>query len=197
MYILNSNLTLFTNVGDISDARVKSLKDVFGPHFPEVERPNEGVIIFKKESKALYVDSKQITFIAKGNSEDFSVEEATNYLKQIFEILSLSPKSGVGIKFEGIENTNDNTIEKSKTHTKDAVEILGAEGVGFRFIIQKQDFAGNVFIEPYIKDNQKIFYNIELESRERVSHAQLDQLVETMFNQGTKDAEDAARTLLY
>ncbi|HDR6633182.1 TPA: hypothetical protein QCV53_001439 [Bacillus cereus] len=194
MYIINSNFVLGKPIGDLSETRISELKKKFGNEFPEVLRQNEQTIIFKRGVTALVVSSEQIVYVTQDNAENLDIKGISNLLLQVNEVLGLSQKAKITVSLEGTEMFEKNILEASKGILSEASEILHAEGIGCRFVIRQEKFRGDIHIEPYLKDNQKIFYGIGFET-EQVDLSEMEELFCSMFSYGTEKARDAARNI--
>lgn len=194
MYIINSNFTLMKQIGDLSESRIEGLRQAFN-EYPEVIRPNEHVIVFRKGTTALIVQPDQITCLVQGEVTEINVDNIVTQLLKANEVLGLSNRALVTTRFEATENTLDNIMEKSKVPVEASASELGASGVGYRFIINNSRYRGDLNVEPYIKDNQKIFYNVTLQSLDTVEVEQAPSLLEEMFSFGSEKAKQASRHL--
>lgn len=195
MYILNSNFSINPKIGPLSEGKINALKTLFGNKFPVFERPNENIVIFKRGLDGLFVAPEQITYITQGNSSEVNIPEIVESLKQAAELLEVSSRSAASIKFEANEDKLEDIMAKSKELVNEASEILGAIGVGFRFIINQEQFNGDVKIEPFIRDHQKLFYEVTLETNKVIDHSELTDIFNTMFEFGSNQAKKAADTL--
>lgn len=196
MYILNANFSINPKVGPLTDVKINMLRTLLNDKFPNTERPNENMILFKKGLDGLFIAPDQITFITQGNSEEMNVLEISETMKEICEVLNVSNRSGASIKFEGTEDRQDDMMLKTKEFVNQASEVLDASGVGFRFIINHSSFNGDVRIEPFVRDNHKLFYEVTLETTKVFDHSQLNDNLNEMFDYGTTKAKSAANTLI-
>lgn len=196
MYIINSNFTILKQVGDLSDSRIGLLKQTF-PEFPEVIKPNNHTLVFKKGGNALVISPDQIVFVANGDVSEVNTEEISNYLRRTNEVLGLSNNGRLILKYEGIDPIFDNAMEKSKEALSSVFEStdIDVQGIGYRFIVEKDSFNGDIHIEPYIKDNQKIFYNITLQSKEIINLDKLNEFIDVIFTYGNDKSKKAAEKI--
>lgn len=195
MYIINANFTINKTIGDLSESRIGQLKEALGAKYPEFLKPNKETLLFKKGVSALVISPAQIICVNQGDVTDFNIEEITTSLAQVNEILGLSSKANFSMRFEATEATKENVFEKSKTHLEEVSTGLSPYGIGYRFMIDNDTFFGDIHIEPYIQDNQKVFFNVILESKDQMDIAESENLFNQMFLFGTENARSTARNL--
>lgn len=194
---LNANFTLSTMVGNLNESKIKGLNEVLSSEFPEINRPNSNIIIYKNGLSGIVITPEQLTYIYQGNYEDIDLEYVANQLLKVSDILRVSSRVNIEIKAELTDETNVNTMEKSKTFVEEAANILESRGVGFRFMIDQPSFGGDIFIEPFVQDNQKVFYNIVLRAKNVVEQSNVKSTLIELLDFGVIQGRDAAKTLLY
>lgn len=195
MYFINTNFTLTKAVGSLSSSRIEMLKAYFSPIFPEILQPNEQTLIFKHGVSAFIISSDQIVFATQGDKSDINLHEISKYLFQANEILGLSDKSSLTIRLEAIEDSPVDTLEKSKSLVGDFTDNLNPRGIGYRFMIDNESFQGDVHVEPFIKDPQKIYFNVILGTHDQVPLQNAEQVLGDMYSFGTENSIDAAKKL--
>lgn len=192
MYVVNSNFSLVKQVGDLSESRLNALKKNFYDTFPEIIRPNGETLILKKAASALIISNDRIVFATQGDLSNINGGNIAEILVKANEILELSPNSTIAVTIEAIDSVNENTLEKSKGYFGECSDMLSAYGIGYRFMIRNENkYHGDVHIEPYIKDAQKIFYLLNLLSTEHIHsneiHVFIDDIL-SFLNEKVKSA---------
>lgn len=196
MYIINSNFNLIKQIGDLSTSRIQALKSALNEDFPEIIQPNPQTIIFKRGVKALVVSPEQIVYLTQGvEVGDLNLEQISSLLTRTNEILGLSDSAIIQLRLELSESTIENLLEKSKSLLTEAAGLLDAYGIGYRFMVTNSNFHGDVHIEPYIKDNQKVYYNLVLESHGQKSIGELNDLLNEMITFGIRNSKEAAKNI--
>ncbi|MBX9988606.1 MULTISPECIES: hypothetical protein [Priestia] len=192
MYVINSNFTIVKSIGDLSASRIGALKEALGSKFPEIIQPNEETLIFRRGVSALIISPDQIIYGTQGSVEEFKISDIADLLVATNEILGLSQKANaIAMRLEAIEDIQENALERSKSMLHEITDIFGANGVGYRFIIENDLYHGDINVEPFLKDNQKIFYGITLQSNS-TELSSLTTSLETLFTFGTEKAQAAA-----
>lgn len=195
MYILNSNFSLRKEIGNLHILKFSELKSYFENKFPEIIRPEENILIFKKGSEAIVISPEQITYTFSGEDSELNITDISEYLNEINNILELT-KSGITLfRLEGTESVEVNTLEKSKDAMKNSFNEIDPQGIGFRFIVNNNNFQGNVHIEPFINNPNKIYYNIILDSKETSNIQDLVSNFNSLYSYCTTNVSRSAKSL--
>lgn len=195
MYFLNSNFSIRKPIGTLTKSRVNSLKEFFSKIFPEVIQPSDEILIFKKGVTAFVISPDQITYTAQAEADEIDLNEINEYLLKANEILELSEEGFALLRLEAIISVSENPLDKSKSHFMEVAENLDARGIGFRFIINNSSFHGDIHIEPYLKDIQKLFLKVILDTEENINLENFSEVINEMYLFGTQKAEFAAGKL--
>ena len=193
MYILNLNISYFKPVGEISDSRIQLLKEKLSA-FPEIEKPAKDIIVFKSGNSGYAIHPGQITFIANGVAE-LKPDEVIDTLNTINETLGLSDEAKLLCVFEGISQCNGSSMSFSSEIHKTEAETLSAKGIGLRFMVETSVIKGDVRIEPFLKDENKIFYHTVLESKELISLSRTKEVLRDIINVATVKALEVSARL--
>ncbi|ATB52749.1 hypothetical protein [Caldibacillus phage CBP1] len=194
MYILNSNFTFLKNVGDISEVKLNELKEAF-KNYPEFIYQGKNNLLFRKGVSGIVIQPNQLTYVTQGDVEQIDLEFIISELQKLHELLNLSQSSVFGLRFEAIENRNTNLMEKSRLIIKDVSDIIEAQGIGFRFMIKNEKFFGDIHIEPFIKDPQKSFFNVILQSSANINVNESHAFVRELFDWSLEKIKKAANEL--
>ena len=195
MYITYSNFILQLPVGVLSDSQIDILKQALND-YPEINRPNPQSITFRNGSSILTVQPELIYFTKiQGEASEINTENVSNELIRIKNSLGLSQPYQIQMNLEGIEQSTVNIMEKSKVPISEAAKALDAAGVGYRFILNYNEFMGNAHIAPYIEDNQKIFYHVDFYSRNTYQNEDMRSIFNQLFTLATSSTKEAAKKL--
>ncbi|HDR7493081.1 hypothetical protein PDK93_21930 [Bacillus cereus] len=195
MYIMNSNFALVKQIGDLSDSRINELMTRFNSRFPEIVRPNDKSIIFKRGVTGIGVSPDQIVFMTQDNADQLDSNEIFDLLLEINDVLGLSRKAHMVVNMEGTERFERNIHEKSRGILGDASDILQADTIGFRFVLTQELFRGDILIEPYLKDNQSVYYGMAFETQQIDLSEDAKKVLEAIFTYGIEKSKEAARNI--
>lgn len=194
MYILNSNISLIKQIGDISGEKLRELKNAFS-HYPETIMEQGRPLVFKKGLSALTVQGDQITYVTQGDPEDIDSEYIVQELEKLNEILNLPQEAVLVLRIEAIEKYNLNVLEKSLDVFDNSPNVLNAEGVGYRFIVNNDGFHGDIHIEPYLKDIEQAYFNVILQSNDNINISNASELLKKLFDFVIRNAKETADAL--
>ncbi|NEX77363.1 hypothetical protein G4Z05_00400 [Bacillus thermocopriae] len=196
MYFINFNFTLIKPIGSLSESRIGILKNMFSDNFPEIIQPADNTIIFRKGATALIISPDQIVFAFQGNENEINFEEITSTLVHTNEALGLSNKAIIIQRLEAIESIKVNSLEKSKEIIKDFNDSQNVDGVGLRLIITTHpNFHGDIRVEPFIKDANKVFYQVALDSRGEILISDAKEKFKEMYNFSIQKAREVSKNL--
>ncbi|PHA31847.1 hypothetical protein COF06_28520 [Bacillus wiedmannii] len=195
MYIMNSNFALVKQIGDLSESRINELVSRFNSRFPEIVRPNEQSIIFKRGVTAVGISPDQIVYMAQDNADRLNSDEIFDLLLEINDVLGLSHKARIVVNMEGTERFERNILEKSRGILGDASDILQADTIGFRFVLTQELFRGDILIEPYLKDNQSVYYAMAFETQQIDLSDDAKKVLGTIFTYSIEKSKEAARNI--
>ncbi|WP_033715106.1 hypothetical protein [Bacillus cereus] len=195
MYIMNSNFALVKQVGDLSESRINELMTRFNSRFPEIVRPNEQNIIFKRGVTGIGISPDQIVYMTQDNADRLNSEEIFDLLLEINDVLGLSRKARMVVNMEGTERFEGNILEKSRGILGDASDILQADAIGFRFVLTQELFRGDILIEPYLKDNQSVYYGMAFETQQIDLSDDAKKVLGAIFTYGIEKSKEAARNI--
>lgn len=194
MYIINSNLVFSKQIGEISNEKLNELKKAFS-NYPEIITQQGQPLVFKKGVNAIVVQGNQIAFVSQGEPNEIDIEYMVNELIKVNSILNLPMESGLSLSFEAIENYDFSIMKKSGEKFQNAIEKLDAVGVGQRFIINNDKINGDVYIEPYVKDINKAFFNVNLQTKNIISTDKSYDLLKELFDFAVTNVEKVADEL--
>lgn len=192
---MNSNFALVKQIGDLSDSRINELMTRFNSRFPEIVRPNDKSIIFKRGVTGIGVSPDQIVFMTQDNADQLDSNEIFDLLLEINDVLGLSRKAHMVVNMEGTERFERNIHEKSRGILGDASDILQADTIGFRFVLTQELFRGDILIEPYLKDNQSVYYGMAFETQQIDLSEDAKKVLEAIFTYGIEKSKEAARNI--
>lgn len=195
MYITYSHFTLIIPVGDLSDSKVDILKQTLNDYL-EINRPNPQTITFRNGSSILTVQPNLIFFTAiEKDASEINIENISNELIKVKNSLGLSQPYQIQMILEGIEKSQENIMGKSKVPIPEAAKALDAVGIGYRFILNYNDFTGNAHINPYIEDKQKIIYNVDFLSKKTYQNEDMKSIFNQLFTLATSNTQEAAKKI--
>lgn len=193
MYIINANITYNKPVGELSDNRIQQLKEEL-LDFPEITvQPNN--VIFKNGNKAIIVNPAQITYAANLGAEPINIEEIADYLNKINNKLGLSSQANIALTLEGLIEFGKSSFGLSLNHFQEEARILSAIGIGYRFMVDTGDFAGDIRIEPFLRDDNKIYAQSLLQNKTAIDINQAKNIVQKMYVIGTERVEEVLNKL--
>lgn len=192
---MNSNFALVKQVGDLSESRINELMTRFNSRFPEIVRPNEQNIIFKRGVTGIGISPDQIVYMTQDNADRLNSEEIFDLLLEINDVLGLSRKARMVVNMEGTERFEGNILEKSRGILGDASDILQADAIGFRFVLTQELFRGDILIEPYLKDNQSVYYGMAFETQQIDLSDDAKKVLGAIFTYGIEKSKEAARNI--
>jgi hypothetical protein len=185
IYVLDSEIKI--------SEKIKKIREVV-PEFPEMNQHGKDVYILHNGKSALGLSASQFTFIFSGE-ENININEIVTTLNKILKILNIKGKIRLGLKVEGFEKNDLSSREFSLAAHKPEAEILGAVALGYRFIINNSFIHGDIKIEPYLKDEKQIFFDVVLQTIDQITTGEAEQGFNDMFTLATEKAVAAATSL--
>ncbi|MDD4345930.1 MAG: hypothetical protein PHZ11_03370 [Desulfitobacteriaceae bacterium] len=185
IYVLDSELKI--------SEKIKKIREAV-PEFPEMNQPGKDVYILHNGKSAIGLSTSQVTFIFSGE-ENIKVNEIVTTLNKILKILNIKGKIRLGLKVEGFEKIELSSGELSLAAHKQEAEILGAVALGYRFIINNSFIHGDIKIEPYLKDEKQIFFDVVLQTIDQITPAEAEKGFKEMFAFATEKSMAAATSL--
>lgn len=186
IYVLDSELKI--------SEKIKKIREAV-PEFPEMNQHGKDVYILHNGKSAIGLSASQFTFIFSGE-ENIDLKEIVTTLNKILKILNIKGKIRLGLKVEGFEKIDLSSRELSLSAHKQEAEILGAVALGYRFIIDNSFIHGDIKIEPYLKDEKQIFFDVVLQTIDQITTGEAEKGFSDMFTFATEKAM-AAATLLF
>jgi hypothetical protein len=185
IYVIDGELKIGEKINNIREAL---------PEFPEMNQPAKDVYILHNSKSALGLSLSQVMCIFSGE-ECINVNEIVPKLNKVLKILNIKGKIRLGLKVEGFKKVDLSSRELSLTAHKQEAEILGAVALGYRFIINNSFLHGDIKIEPYLKDEKQIFFDVLLQTINEISTGEAEQGFNDMFTLATEKAGTAATAL--
>lgn len=198
-------LNLIKEIGEISEKKVKIVKDLVCDSLPQMVNLPVGYIFINPETRIhLLLASGQITVAQEGFeiSPDFAV--LRKLADDVFDILLLDNKANtVVLNYSGLINV-ENSMVRSRSLINDMNETItigqipGITGVGLRFFYNEEGFNGDLKVEPFVQDNNKFFVQLEVSSQIGEHTLDLENIFlagEKMFNKFTDELASFALEL--
>ncbi len=185
IYVLENEIKMSEKITKIREAL---------PEFPEIDQPGKDVFILHNRKSALGLSPSQVMCIFSGE-ENVSINEIVATLNKMLKILKIKGTIRLGLKIEGFEKIALSGRELSLSAHKQEAEILGAVALGYRFIINNSFIHGDVKIEPYLKDEKQIFFDVLLQTINQIATGEAEQGFREMFTLATEKAAAAAKPL--
>lgn len=194
MYILNANFYLLKQIGDISQEKLNELKSAFRD-YPEITAESGQSLVFKKGISAIVIQGNQLTYVTQGEPSEVNLQHIIQELTKLNEILNLPHESPIGLRMEAIKDYDINVMDKSLEISNINSKPLGADGIGYRFIINNEKFHGDVYIEPFLKDKQRAFFNVILNSSTHINVNNANDFLNDLFNFAVESVKEVADDL--
>lgn len=182
MYLLNGNIVLRKGEEEIDVTEYEKVLKENLTEFPELQRPHESILAFTHSNKAVIVAPDQITYALSGDVESIRISDVTDLLATINHILKLDDTASLILTFEMTTNIDGNSFEKSLELEEENATKLNAIGVGKRYIVDTGKIKGNVFIEPYLNDENKVYSRLELETLENTDKNEWNSIYTEMIS---------------
>ncbi len=196
MSIFNLNISYNKSIGEISDKRLENLKKQFTEYTSTEKVPNTELYILKNDTNGLAIGESQISFISNEiRDEKIDIENIKSILDRANNTLELSDKTHVSIKFECIDKTDKEIMKLSKEKYSKESNLISAKGVGYRFIVEHDNFHGNIKIEPSVNDFESIYFYIELLSKYSVNLNEAKEVLESMIDIGLTKSKEVSQKL--
>jgi hypothetical protein len=186
IYVLDSELK--------NSEKIEKVRKAF-PEFPEISSPAKEVYILHDRTAALGISPSQIMCIFSGE-ETINTADIVEKLNKLSKLLNVKGPIRLGLKVEGFEKVDVSSRKLSLTAHKEEAEILEAVAIGYRFIINNAFVHGDIKIEPYLKDENQIYYDGLLQTIETIPFSETEKGFSDMFTLATEKAGKAAATLL-
>lgn len=193
MYILNLNLSLLYNIGAISKNKIIDLKKTF-KDYPEFAVRNSNNLIIKKGLDVIIVEQNRIAFLTQGDSNEINLNNMLEELAKLRDNLNLPQDSIFVLQIEALENFDINLFEKSRLILNDSASKINAKGIGFRFILDRDNIQGDIHIEPFLKDEQKAYFNVILQSKNNIDINNKD-FVHELYDFAVRSTQEIAHDL--
>lgn len=195
MYYLHTKFAIKQPVGKITESKINIVKENFNEVFPEIVQTNESTLVLKNSSISILITADEIAYSFKGDESNINFEEISNYLSCISQLFDLSNAVPLTIQLQAIENSSEDTHEKSKEPISKSIDVSNLMGVGYRLIIKNDNALGNIHIEPFLSDNKKVYFNIALYNVENINLENLNEVINTLYSYGLEQAKLAAKGL--
>ncbi|MGP9039830.1 hypothetical protein [Cytobacillus kochii] len=192
MYFINTNFSVIKPIGSLSENRISMIKSKLSIKFPEILKPNPNTLIFRRGASALIITHEQLTFATQSDESEIKINELSSDILAVYEALELSNEGIITLKLEGIEDRSYDTLETSKNILGTFLDKHKFQGVGYRFMINNDFLQGDIHVEPYIKDKQKIFFNIVLETKGTANISDVESIFNKMYDFGLLNGREIA-----
>lgn len=160
MYLLTANLIVNKNIGDLNQEKINNLKKHFS-FFPEFITNNPQQITIRSANEGITIDSLSnvVVYFYNGDYDTLNYDSATEHVKNVLNIINLDTFGYLNIQFEGTE-FKDGDTHKASIDAFDEFAFLNEDikGIGLRLLLKDNVFSGEVKVEPYVKDSNRIFY---------------------------------------
>lgn len=196
MSIFNLNISYNKSIGEISETRLGNLKKEFSEYTDVKRLDNTDLYILKNDVNGLVIGDSQISFVSSEiKDETVDIEDIKKILDRANDTLELSDKTSIAIKFEGIDKTDKEIMKLSKEKHLEESNLISAQGVGYRFIVENDEFYGNIKIEPYVNDTDSIYYYVELLSKNSINLNEAKQTLVNMMEVGLTNTKEVSQKL--
>ncbi|ARK28817.1 hypothetical protein [Halalkalibacter krulwichiae] len=162
MNILNANFNFILNeIKDFSVDKLK-LRSVL-KDFPDFQEQN-GALFFRGATDAVAIAPGQITYVYSGKLNNIDIQYIASILKDVNDLLEFEEVGRVELKMEGTDFVEQNSLQQSLNKFSVIQDDLPTyiKGVGQRFIVNTEDYEGDLFLEPYIRNENNIFLRAQL-----------------------------------
>lgn len=163
MYALQTNFNMeFSNV-ELNQECFEKVKLVF-EDYPEVENTVPDLLILRNGSQFISLAPKKISFGKKSDLTQIGIDEVISVFDKIINVLEIHDSVKLSVSSDIISSPKEGSISNKSLkiqipRPKDSIAI------GLRYLIFNEVIFGEIRIEPYFKDTQKVFYSINLDSR--------------------------------
>ncbi|MHB8125751.1 MAG: hypothetical protein ACYDEJ_08950 [Desulfitobacteriaceae bacterium] len=195
MHYKNLNFVYLVDLGTKLTGGISKIRKAF-PEFSEMDNPAKGVYLLHKGALALGISPTQIMCVLSGE-ESININEIVNRLNKVLEVLDISGQIRLGLKVEGYEKVDISSKKLSLSAHKQEAEILGAVGIGYRFIINNSFVHGDIKIEPYLKDDKQILYDVLLQTLDGIPISEAEQGFHNLFVLATENSRKVSSTLFF
>lgn len=169
--VMGIRLNLIKEIGEISEKRVNTIKNLVGDLLPqEITIPVGHIFTNPKTKVHLLLASGQITVGQDGPeiSPDFTV--LRKFAQVVFDAFLLEDKANVVLNYTGLLNVENAMIRSLNivSGVNEAItnnKINGINGIGLRFFYNEEGFTGDLKIEPYVQDVNQFFVELEVSSQ--------------------------------
>ncbi len=193
MYFKNLNFIYVLDKEIKISEKIEKVRKAF-PEFPEISNPANDVFIVHERNSALGMSPSQIMCIFSGE-EKINITDIVENLNKLSKILNIKGQIRLGLKVEGFDKVDVSSRKLSLTAHKEEAEILDAVAVGYRFIINNTFVHGDVKIEPFLKDENQIFYDVLLQTIDTIPVSEAEKGFSDIFLLATEKAGKAAASL--
>lgn len=194
MYIKNANFAYVVDTSELTEEKRRGLQNLL-TDFPEVETSDSGVVVLRGGNDVVALTEGQITYLTSGSHSKVQVEEIASTLNKALVFLGVESDITVVFAFEGFTTIDKSARELSLQSHHEEARSIGAIGMGYRFVVDTEQVHGDIRIEPYLSDDTRIYYRVELQSDDKVDLAEAGIFFEKMFRLGIVNAETVAKKM--
>lgn len=193
------NFSLLKPVGEISEKKAKYVTQK-GYNVQEFI-PGQMLQLFDKVTEnILIVGQHQITFVPNPQLMERSLKDpsiATDAFRNILDILLLDGESRIQLIFERSYESHTNTFEKSLKmfHESEMIMRIGANAVGFRIPFKRDQYHGELKVEPFFKNPKFYFIGCSVQSIETIELEQVTDGYADMLRMIVEEFEPLAQSI--
>lgn len=178
MYALNLNCIMGIETARFNEQTLQKLRSEFND-FPILETLQPNVWILKNGNRFILLAPNQIACGKSDHLTAINIDEIKTFFKKIIEVLEIKEKVKLIFTSEIISSPIENSILNKSIEKFNYEKPKNTVGIGYRYIIQNDQLTGEIRVEPFIKEENKVFYALNLESKNTLPVSQfIDLLLE-------------------
>jgi len=178
MYALNLNFIMGFDNAIFNEQTLQKLRTEFND-YPLLETIQPGVWILKNANRFILLGPNQIAHGKSDHLTDININEIKSLFEKIIEVLEIQDKVKLIFTSEFISSPFEYSILNKSIEKYNYTAPKNTVGIGYRYIIQNEELTGEIKVEPFIREGNKVFYAINLESINTLSSIEFtDMLLE-------------------
>lgn len=158
MYILESKFIVNKTIGQLNSGQITQLKKQFS-FFPHYINNDNGEHQFTGANQGIAISSADdsIVYFYQGESKEIDYQRIFDCIDAVRKLINEDESDYVGMSLQGISNYEGDTMEASLKKFPDYKVDDIVAGIGVRVLCKNEEFNGEVKVEPFINDTEKIF----------------------------------------
>ncbi|APB77368.1 hypothetical protein PPYC2_21525 [Paenibacillus polymyxa] len=162
------SISIMTTVGEISEKKIETIKNL-GLIVETLEIGQSASFRIQETGDLIMIAPNQISFAKTGdNIDDFNADWISEWFNKILDILLLDRKYALQFFVQRSFKANKGlSTETAKEFLKNDVELLfdGSLSVAYRIPFKKDNFQGEVRIEPFFANPEEYFVSVVANSQ--------------------------------